>query len=611
MKLTLQHILFPYEKSLHDHWGLFYRGDRGILTEESSDGYLCFGKYQNIEFSTYFNGYSNVKWNKYTHVKNVSLVLEAEGNFELLLCGYSLSNDQPVRKELYSQSVNLKERAKCALEFPKSDEQMLAFEIKTLSETKIYGGYYEGEFEENTVREIELALSTTTCWKEEFIKRNIDLLNRMLLQSDMEIANHLNIHIVDNGRTLQKSDFPDNPRIHFHPNKNVGGSGGFARGMIEALHQVPKATHVLLMDDDVLIMPDSIYRTYALLKTLRDEYKDSFISGAMLIMEEMNVQHEDIGTVKRDGTYVPLKPRLYHHILRDNLINEKEYIAKNQYQAWWYCCIPTQIIEKNGLPLPIFIRGDDCEFSLRNKVDVISMNGICIWHMGFYGKYSASMNLYQECRNLLIAQSTTGVIPHADLCGRIKKFYRDNILKHDYDAAELTLRALEDYMKGPEFIESADGEKIVKENGKLNQKMKPLKDFNDLKLDWNDLEVLNPYWDIPRGFLKKWLYRITYNGHRLCLPCMLGKQITTIPFDFGYVPGRMAMKKTYLAINPMLKTACLKPIDRARFKELQKRYHKDLKKYNREKKSIMEAYRTKREYLTSEAFWEKYLDLKK
>lgn len=609
MKLTLQHILFPYEKALHDQWKLFYRGDRGLLTEENSDGYLCFGKYQDIEFSTYFNGFSNAKWNKYTHIKNVSLIIDAEGEFELLLCGYSLSSDQPVRKELCSQHVKLEKRSQCVLEFPKSDEQMLSFEIKTFSETKIYGGYYEGDFEENNVRDIELALSTTTCWKEDFIKNNIDLLNRMLLQSDMEIANHLNIHIVDNGRTLQKSDFPDNPRVHFHPNKNVGGSGGFARGMIEALHQEPKATHILLMDDDVLIMPDSIYRTYVLLKTLRDEYKNSFISGAMLIMEEMNVQHEDIGTLKSDGSFVPLKPRLCHDKLRDNLRNEKEYVAENQFQAWWYCCIPTQIIEKNGLPIPIFIRGDDCEFSLRNKANIISMNGICVWHMGFYGKYSASMNLYQECRNLLIAQAITGILPHVDLIVRIKKFYRDNILKHDYDAAELTLRALEDFMRGPEFIESADGEKIVKENGKLNQKMRPLKDFEDLKLDWNDPDVLDPSYDIPRDFLKKWIYRITYNGHRFCFPGMLKNQITAIPFDFGYVPGRMAMKKTYLAVNPMMKTACLKPINRSRFKELQKRYHIDLKKYNREKESIKEKYRAKKEYLTSEAFWRRYLGL--
>lgn len=609
MKLVLQHVLFPYEKSLHNQWELFYRGSRGILTEESSLGFLCFDKYQEVDFSTYFNGFSNVKWKKYTNIKKLTLVLDAEGCFEVSLCAYSLSCDQPVRHELVNQRMELAKRSKCAFEFPESDAQMLSFEIKTFGETKIYGGYYEGDFEACDVRDIELAIATTTCWKEDYIKRNIRILNDTLLQSEAELAAHLNIHIVDNGRTLQESDFPKDERIHFHPNKNVGGSGGFARGMIEALHQVPKATHVLLMDDDVLIIPDSINRTYTLLKTLKEEYKEHFISGAMLILEEMNIQHEDIGTVKVDGTFVALKPRMNQRLLKYNLLNEKEYHAKNQYQAWWYCCIPVQTIEKNGLPLPLFIRGDDCEFSLRNKAEIISMNGICVWHMGFYGKYSASMNIYQECRNLMIAQSTTGVLPEGNLIGRIKRFYRDNILKHDYNAAELALKALEDYMKGPEFLASADGEKIIKENGKLNQKMVPLESFQELELNWNEQDVFNPYWDIPRKFVKKWIYRITYNGHRFCPMESLKKDVVCIPFDFGYTPGKMAMKKNYLAVNPMTKTACMKPIDRKRFKELQKKYHKDMNQYTRNAIQIRKSYENARAYLTSEEFWRKYLGI--
>ncbi len=609
MKLILQNVLFPYEESLHDQWELFYRGNRGILTEESLQGYLCFDKYQEVDFSTYFNGFSNLKWKKYTNIKKLTLVLEAEGSFEVSLCGYSLSCDQPIRSELANQRMELAERSKCVFEFPESDAQMLAFEVKTFGETKIYGGYYEGEFEAADVREIELAIATTTCWKEDYIKRNIRNLNDTLLQTETELADHLNIHIVDNGRTLQASDFPEDKRIHFHPNKNVGGSGGFARGMIESLHQVPKATHVLLMDDDVLIIPDSINRTYMLLKTLKEEYKDHFISGAMLILEEMNIQHEDIGTVKADGTYVPLKPRLNHKKLKNNLLNEKEYYAKNPYQGWWYCCIPVQAIEKNGLPLPVFIRVDDCEFSLRNKAKILSMNGICVWHMGFYGKYSASMNIYQECRNLMIAQSTTGVLPEGNLIGRIKKFYRVNMLKHDYNAAELALKALEDYMKGPEFLASADGEKIIKENGKLNQKMLPLESFKELKLDWNEADIFNPYWDSARKFVEKWAYRITYNGHRFCPMNVLKDDLVCVPFDFGYTPGKMAMKKTYLAVNPMMKTACLKPIDRKRFKELQKRYHKDLNQYKRNATQIQKDYEKAREHLTSEEFWRKYLGI--
>lgn len=40
--------------------------------------------------------------------------------------------------------------------------------------------------------------------------------------------------------------------------------------MIEAMEQAPRATHVLLMDDDVSISPESIIRTFNLLSIVND-----------------------------------------------------------------------------------------------------------------------------------------------------------------------------------------------------------------------------------------------------------------------------------------------------------------------------------------------------
>lgn len=74
--------------------------------------------------------------------------------------------------------------------------------------------------------------------------------------------------------------------------------------MLESLIQTPKATHVLLMDDDVLILPESIKRTYALLKVLKPLYHNCFVSGAMLYYENMSTQHEDIGTVTTEGFFL-------------------------------------------------------------------------------------------------------------------------------------------------------------------------------------------------------------------------------------------------------------------------------------------------------------------
>ncbi|MEY8337940.1 hypothetical protein AALB16_07890 [Lachnospiraceae bacterium 62-35] len=606
MKQIIQHILFPDDESLVNYRDLFYHGAQGILTEASEKGHLCLSKYENIEFCTYFNGVSYKKWRKYTDIGTITLCLDLRGECEITLCGYSLVDDIPERRMLAKKRVTANERGLICIEFPTNEEHMLAFEIKTFSEIEIFGGYYEGEFPEENVREVELAISTTTCWKEEYITKNVQRLKKRLLDLDEDISRHLRIHIVDNGRTLNREDFPDDSRIYYHPNKNVGGAGGYARGMIECQQQEPKASHVLLMDDDVMILPDSIFRTYVLLKNIKGEYENSFIGGAMLMLEEKNIQHEDIGTITARGLFNPLKPRWNHFWLRDNLLNEYDYRRENMYQAWWYCCIPMKIIEKNGLPLPLFVRGDDAEYSFRCKPNIITMNGICVWHMGFYSKYNVAMDIYQGGRNLWIVESTTGIVSEKDIVREsVKRNYRENLLKHNYNSAELTLRAFEDYMRGPKFIMQNQGEAIVKENGKLNYKFRPLEEFREYKIDvWAD-----PYYDSKRGFVKKWLYRITYNGHRFWPERFLDKTPVTIPFDWGYTPSKMAMKKTYIAVNSRQKTGYVSELDKQRFKELQKRYYKDIAYYERNKAAIKESYKKARKILTSERFWRKYLEI--
>lgn len=40
------------------------------------------------------------------------------------------------------------------------------------------------------------------------------------------------------------------------------------------------------MDDDVEVSPESILRTYNLLRIVNDEYAEAFVSGAMLNIED-------------------------------------------------------------------------------------------------------------------------------------------------------------------------------------------------------------------------------------------------------------------------------------------------------------------------------------
>ena len=183
---------------------------------------------------------------------------------------------------------------------------MVGFVIETEGVVYIRNSYYEAQVDEAAIRRVEMALSTTTFKKEEYILHNIELIRRCILASDEPIASHFRMYVVDNGRTLDHAALSGDG-VTIYQNRNVGGSGGFSYGMIKAQEQ-PGITHILLMDDDVELSPESIKRTYSLLTIVNDEHVDALISGAMMSFDEPDIRWEDIGYMTKDGFCRSLKP---------------------------------------------------------------------------------------------------------------------------------------------------------------------------------------------------------------------------------------------------------------------------------------------------------------
>ena len=603
-KLLLQKILFPKDEKLQVHWGLFYRAPRLVMNSEYTELHLPSG--MTIDFATYLNGFSIQKWRLYSDIKKLKLKIKISGSGVINAIGYHLNPTMPDRHEFSTQDYNFTEPTEIELDFPvDTAEQLLSFEILPTENTIVYGGAFYGEFEDSSVRDVTLCLATTTCKKEPFIKKNVQLIKNELLCEDSEIRDNFYVHVVDNGRTLSKEEI-EGFHVTLHPNKNVGGSGGFTRGMIESMHQAPGATHVLLMDDDVLVLPESIRRTYTLLTVLKDEWKEAFISGAMLEFGAMNIQHEDIGTVneEHDG-WTPARPIFDQCRLECVLnVNSELGIKKNIYAAWWYCCIPVSQIKKNNLPLPIFIRCDDVEYGLRCKTKIISMAGFCVWHLGFANKYSVNMDFYQYFRNVLITTSVTKIPFDKNktlICFK-KRFYKQ-LLEFYYNGAEVLLLALEDYMKGPSFIEQDLGEKLLKEHSAYNEKLKPLSEFD------TEVRLERVYNNPPLKKIENFFYYGTLNFHFFVPSFLLKKKVGVIGFDWSYQPGMQFRRKSLLAVNPFDRTANIRIQDRKRCRKLLRRFFWDLFKYRLCHKKIEKQYAAKREWLTSEEFWKEYLEI--
>lgn len=84
--------------------------------------------------------------------------------------------------------------------------------------------------------------------------------------------------VVDNSKNLTRHELESNDKVYLIPNTNVGGSGGFARGLLYLKDN--GFSHCLFMDDDASCHEESIKRTYAYWSYVVDD-RSMGISGIL------------------------------------------------------------------------------------------------------------------------------------------------------------------------------------------------------------------------------------------------------------------------------------------------------------------------------------------
>lgn len=579
---------------------MYYRGNNFIYENEKKESVIKKGG--RFDFFTYFNSLSYEKWNKYTNAESFYLVLNGRGQFELNIFGHFYNKECIEKEYIGHYSYDIADNQVITIPFPSNlKSQVIGFEIAVMKKTVISEMYYAVDVDEKNIRNPYIALTTTTFKKEDYIKRNIGILNNELF-SDEEYSSHFCWNIIDNGRTLNKQkDLKQNIRI-FH-NKNVGGAGGFARGMIEGLTQNKKPTHILLMDDDVCFYAESFKRLYKLLSIIKEEYIDYFVSGAMLKMNAPNIQHEDIGVLNEKGYHEALKPNLdlnlWDSVLRNEKIDKED---NHKYAAWWFCCVPTTVASLDNLPLPVFVRGDDVEYSLRNDAKIISMNGICIWHDGFEGKFSAALEYYQVERNELIITAMNPQLKDVDVFGHIEELFWQEVYKFNYKGASLLLDAVEDFLKGPDFFSSIDLFEKLSEKRKLDNQLKKVTDEVRQLIDYGTLFI---YEEVSSK--KKFIYDYSYNGQARIPNFLLMKKIGVIPYGWGYFPSKQCLVNEIYAIDVASDKYVVYKKDIDKFRSIRKRFISLKRQYENERSSIEESYQNACKKVSNVEFWNEYL----
>ena len=333
---------------------------------------IDFEKQGKVLFDTYFNGLSIEKWVKYTNIDNVSLRLKISGKFRVFLINKEKVNvivSEKIVAEYILESVEPQEFTVPYIDG--SSKGMYTFVLEALKkDSTFYGGAYVSDIDKDKIKYTKIGIGICTFKREAFIEKNIKILNEAILENECSpLHGHLEVFIADNGKSLDMERLKSD-KIHIYPNRNLGGAGGFTRDIIEMSRNNDKyhITHTLLMDDDIVIEPEALVKTYMLLSLIKDEYKDAFIGGAMLRLDQQYKQVES-GASWNGGNLNSLKSGLDLRFCEGCLYNETEEYT--EFNAWWYCCFPIDIVRNDNLPLPIFIRGDDLEYGLRNMKKLI------------------------------------------------------------------------------------------------------------------------------------------------------------------------------------------------------------------------------------------------
>lgn len=615
---TLSNIVLPKSAAPLGGWDLYIKPEAGALVEPTETGVLLSGS---ADFFTYFNACSLVKWEKYAGIHRVYLHLEfssvSEEDYSCVIqfFGRSYLDSAPSAlesgKRLTRSQGTVRENGTIEFDLliPETDHEVVGFTLSVRGRAELRAASYFTRVTEDQVNPVKLALCTTTFKKEAYIEPNIQLVKDEILAGDDALAKNFHMFVIDNGQTLDAEALSDSG-VSVLPNANVGGSGGFARGMLEVLKRDEGFTHVLLMDDDVSISTESLKRTFNLLSLATGKYRDAFINGAMLIAEEPNRQFEDVSYVTNTGVYRKVKSTKYYvdkqrYIVRNEHINVE---VPNAYGAWWFSCIPVKEIERIGLPLPFFVRGDDVEYGLRAQGTYMTMNGICVWHDGFKGRFRASVDGYQYVRNLLIMIAMSDCAPDKLFMMRVERGVRLQLRALAYDAADLYLDGVEDYLRGPEHFASLNGEAIMKEKGQKNEKLVPLEElepqYRNVKYSPRILGA-ESYIDIPLKLVRT----LPYDRH--LLPDNLLRDTPEAIFYSGFsvFSPRTTATKTLVAIDLDGQHAAVRHMDRGRYQEILDRMERLKSDWKERGEEVKAAYKEAQSYLTSVEFWEKYLGL--
>lgn len=247
-------------------------------------------------------------------------------------------------------------------------------------------------------------------------------------------------------------------RLRYLRQPNLGGAGGFSRGLFEATAPGAAAgpgVDTLLMDDDVRVEPETVVRLFAFASLTRSPI---LVGAQMLYL--YNPDYLLVSAERADLSRLSAGLDADVYAVRDESAVEEvqERRIDADYNAWWSCLVPSEVVEDIGLPMPYFFQWDDIEYGLRARQHghpTATLQGAAVWHADFYWKDGDDFGQYFYQRNSLITATIRHGITRAQAMATIRRSILRAIVGMNYGLAVTYLRAVEAFLAGPDVL--ADG----------------------------------------------------------------------------------------------------------------------------------------------------------
>ena len=423
---------------------------------------------QSLTTDTYFGSFPCRVYAESTTVETVQACAKVQGIGKLQLMHYSEDADECVEETVFDSPDAF---VTVAVSTDLSAHRDGILYLKLSGTVEVSGIWYEGETGQTWKKDVRIAVIICTYRREEYVLGNLRRLCRTIA-ADPLLQESLRVICVDNGATLTESTLANaipagqTECITLIRNRNYGGSGGYARGMLEA-QGIGGFTHFWMMDDDIRFEPAIFRRAVAFLQYRRTD--DIRLAAGMFSFEKPAIQQE--ATADFNGyTFISNASELDFRDRTSLLLNNVQSNERT-YGGWWSLITPAN----QALPMPFFIKMDDVEYGLRQnreqpvgvsekkaaqgetaadaKPQYVIMNGFGVWHEAF-GKKGNAWAEYYTTRNTLILQSLYPEFPSDPV-----KMLGIRLLKalayNEPKCMEAVLRGVTDYAAGPEAFSQA------------------------------------------------------------------------------------------------------------------------------------------------------------